>query len=231
MGEEPAGAGVTPEELTYYRAIEDRFGHLRGTPFLFRPTDFALMRRWWVERVPLAAVLAGLQEVFERRRESSAGPVSSLAYCRHAIARHAKRLISTGSAAVEPATFDPGEALARLASQVRAAAARWVEAAAVTANLETLALAIDGLPTDAEPAALEEALNRLEVGALESVAASLPTAAATAVEASVSAAMRTVKGETDTATRTRMERAVRLRALRDVLGVPRLELVADAPGH
>ncbi len=47
-------------EIAYYRAVEDHFAALRGTPFLFSPKDFALLRRWWREGVPLAAVLAGI---------------------------------------------------------------------------------------------------------------------------------------------------------------------------
>ena len=59
---------MEPDELTYYRAVEDHFAALRGTPFLFSPKDFALLRRWWQEAVPLAAVVAGISEAIERRR-------------------------------------------------------------------------------------------------------------------------------------------------------------------
>ncbi len=62
-------------EIAYYRAVEDHFAALRGTPFLFSPKDFALLRRWWREGVPLAAVLAGIAEAWERRREREEDPV------------------------------------------------------------------------------------------------------------------------------------------------------------
>lgn len=228
MGEEPTGAGVTPEELAYYRTIEDRFGQLRGTPFLFRPKDFSLLRTWWTNRVPLAAVLAGMQEVFDRRRESGGEPVSSLAYCRHAIARHAKRLAPIADAPVAPPA---GDALARLAAEVRVAAVRWTGMVGVVTGLESLAKTLETLPAEADPAALEDALGRLEAGALEGLVRVLPDEAAAGIAVTVAAAMQGVGEGTDAATRARMERAVRLRAVRECLGLPRMELSDHATDH
>ncbi len=74
VGAQPARSRMNPEELEYYRAVEDLFARLRGTPFLFSPKDFALLRRWWSEGVPLAAVAAGLGEVFARRAEADGNP-------------------------------------------------------------------------------------------------------------------------------------------------------------
>jgi len=68
VGAQPPRPGLTGEELAYYRAVEDLFARLRGTQFIFSPKDFALLRRWWGEQVPLAAVAAGIAEVFERRQ-------------------------------------------------------------------------------------------------------------------------------------------------------------------
>ena len=38
-------AAPDEEELAYYRAVEDHFAALRGTPFLFSPKDFVLLRK------------------------------------------------------------------------------------------------------------------------------------------------------------------------------------------
>ncbi|MCS7183472.1 MAG: hypothetical protein NZ869_10235, partial [Thermoanaerobaculum sp.] len=92
MGKEPSQSEVGAEELAYYRAVEDHFCRLRGTPFLFSPKDFAYLRRWWREGVPLSAILLALGEVFAKKRQRGEDPVSSLAYCRHAVARQARRL-------------------------------------------------------------------------------------------------------------------------------------------
>ena len=80
-------------EIAYYRQIEDYFASLRGVPHVLSPKDFELLRQWWRDEVPLAAVLSGIAETFERKRErGDADPVVSLTYCRHAVARHAKAL-------------------------------------------------------------------------------------------------------------------------------------------
>ena len=51
-------------ELAYYRSVEDLFATLRGTPHTLSPRDFQLLRGWWRDEVPLAAVVTGLTEVF-----------------------------------------------------------------------------------------------------------------------------------------------------------------------
>ncbi len=80
-------------ELEYYRAVEDLFATLRGVPHVISPKDFQLLREWWRDEVPLAAVRAGITEVFARRRErGELDPVVSLSYCRHAVRKHAQRL-------------------------------------------------------------------------------------------------------------------------------------------
>ena len=82
---------IEEEELRYYRSVEDFFAWVRGVPHTLSPRDFQLLRSWWRDQVPLAAVLAGITEVISRRREDGDGdPVVSLSYCRHAVRRHAR---------------------------------------------------------------------------------------------------------------------------------------------
>src|SRR3990170_6348037 len=156
------------DELAYYRAVEDHFAALRGTPFLFSPKDFALLRRWWGEGVPLAALLAGIGEVCERRREREADPVSSLAYCRHAVARQAKRLASARvGAAPSEGAFDVATAIRALAGAVAETTAAWQGVPQVAAVLRDLERAVATLPEDSQPAALDETLGDLEVSSRE----------------------------------------------------------------
>ena len=65
-----------------------------------------------------AAVVAGIGEVGERRRERQAEPVASLSYCRHAVARHAKRLpgAAAGTGGAPPARRVVGAVGAALAA-------------------------------------------------------------------------------------------------------------------
>lgn len=216
------------EELAFYRAVEDHFARLRGTAFLFTPKDFALLRQWWREGVPLAAVLTGIGEVMARRRERDGDPVSSLSYCRHAVTRHARRLASAGAGASAPAgSLDARAALVACAAAVRAAASSWQHVAAVASGLEDLARAVEGLPGGAEPAALAEALAGLERTSLEALAAVLPAELARRLEEG-SEEGRAREGLAPEV-RDRTRAAVRLKRLRELLQLPRLELVADAP--
>jgi hypothetical protein len=215
------------DELAYYRAVEDHFARLRGTAFLFTPKDFGLLRRWWGEAVPLAAVIAGIGEVAARRSERGEDPVSSLAYCRHAVARHAKRLAAAavgGDAGAGAA--DVPALLAAYVEAVRAAAGRWSDEAPVAAALTDLAAAVETLPTDAPAAALEVTAASLEATALEAAAAAFSTELKRQAEAETAAVLQGPAGAAEIAGNAR--RAIAIKVLRALLGVPRLELAGDA---
>lgn len=224
MGTQPPGPRVGQEpEFAFYQAVEDGFCRLRGTPFLFSPKDFHLLQQWWRDRVPLAAVLAGMAEVFARRQERQEGPVSSLSYCRHAVTRHARRLAASrvGSSPEHPAE-DPAPRLAELACLLRGAAERWHGVPELAGALLDLANAVASLPATAPLADLDATLARLEQGALAGMADLLPEERRRRLEEDLQLQLAGVRLEGEVGQRTRI--AVRLRSLRDVLGLPRLEL-------
>ncbi len=214
-------------EIAYYRAVEDHFAALRGTPFLFSPKDFALLRRWWREGVPLAAVLAGIAEAWERRREREEDPVSSLSYCRHAVARPGQRLwpARAGAAAAGPAP-DVAAVRGALVAAIRDAEARWSGQRAVCEVLGDLERAVASVPADGDPAAIEKALADLEFGALDALARGLPADARRSIEREVGESLNRLGLEKDVRERTR--RALLVKAVRRLVGVPRLELDAGA---
>ncbi len=215
------------DELAYYRAVEDQFAALRGTPFLFSPKDFALLRSWREAGVPLAAVLAGVGEAWERRRERDGEPISSLAYCRHAVLRHAKRLAAarTGEAEAVDA-LDVAASLRLLADDVAEAAAGWGHVPGVATVLRNLERAIATLPVGGESAALDETLAGLEFAALEALARALPGDASEAIRTGVDEEVAGLEMEEEVRERTR--RALLAKALRRVVGLPRLEIGAGA---
>jgi hypothetical protein len=227
VGKEPTGPGLTPDEAAYYRAVEDHFARLRGTVFVISPKDYALLRGWWRDGVPLAAVLAGVAEVFERRERGSADPVSSLTYCRHAVSRHARRLVGASGARLA-SPLDASGALTLLSAAIRRAAESCVDRPPLAAVLDDLRQAVESLPAEADPVALEETLARLELAALESAATRLPDGARAEIDARVASELANLTaGET---VRSRTERALRLRLVRELLGLPRLELGAGGRG-
>jgi hypothetical protein len=221
---------MDPDELAYYRAVEDHFAALRGTVFIFSPKDFALLRDWYNSSVPLLAVLAGIDEVSERRRLRDGDPVSSLAYCRHAVVRHAKRLAAAHAGGEQlGAEVDLASALGALENEVRAAGLRWRRNVAVARSLSTVAAALATLPRESDAGAVEEALARLEQGLYDAVLVALDSETRAGVEARVAELMAHASGsslESDVAARTR--RALVIKELRGLLDLPRFGLVGDA---
>lgn len=223
MGEESAWEDLNRAEAAYYRAVEDAFAQLRGTPFLLSPRDFSLLQRWWREGVPLAAVMAGVAEVFAKRRERNDDPVSSLTFCRHAVHRHGRRLMAVAVGSEESPAVDVAEALGRCVAGLQAVARRWHEQPRLHDGILALAAAVNSLPRDAPPAAVDQALAQLEVGAVERLAELLPGEHRQRAQERIAGALAGLAGEPGMLARTR--RAVSLREWRRELGLPRLELV------
>jgi hypothetical protein len=81
--------------FNYFTEIEEHFQRARGTSlFLLSPLDWALVESWKNAGVPLAAVLRGIDEAFEKWRAGKprARMVNSLAYCTQSVMTEAQRL-------------------------------------------------------------------------------------------------------------------------------------------
>ncbi len=126
-------------ERAYFRAIEETFIRLRGSPLLLSPEDWRLAEEWRRRGVPLDLVLRTLEQVFARRVErGAAGKIHSLRYC---------------AAAVE-AAWEEVEALTATGRRTE------VEAVDVAARLAALAASLpDELPERASLAARIAALD------------------------------------------------------------------------
>ena len=225
MGAQPPGPGVETVggETAFYQAVEDAFCRLRGTPFLFSPKDFHLLRSWWLAQVPLAAVLAGLGEVFARKGEEGREAVSSLNYCRHAVQRHARRLAAARVGAERcEGSPDPAGRLAELAELVDDVARRWHDWPPLARALGDVAAAVASVPASAPPAEVDATLAHLEQGVLAGLHGLLPDEIRQHVEEDVSRQLAGMDLEDEVGRRTRA--AVRLRGIREAVGLPRLEL-------
>lgn len=98
-----------PNELfEYFSAIEQRFTARRGSLLLLSTLDWALIETWREARVPLEAVLRGIDRSFDlyeaRARRAAAGKgrlckVNGLAWCAQAVMEAAEQIVeaSTGS--------------------------------------------------------------------------------------------------------------------------------------
>jgi len=212
------------DEIDFYRAIEDRFAALRGVPHTLSPKDFQLMRRWWSDQVPLAAVTAGLTEVFARRRErGEVDTVVSLTYCRHAVAAHARRLAEARVGRTDGAdghARSRADDLSALAAELRARARSTGHSDGVVAALERTALLVDAA-TELDDVSLDEHLFALEAIMLDACWNALDDNRRSEVEALADAAAAT---STTDEGRARARRAARDRELRRRLDLPRLEV-------
>jgi len=116
VSDEPPGSGA---DHAYFRAIEEQFVRLRGSPLLLSPEDWRIASRWRRSGIPLELVQRSLEEVFARRRERDPeARVQSLKYCAPAVESAWRRQRELASAAVGgmPQPFEPAERLARLAA-------------------------------------------------------------------------------------------------------------------
>jgi hypothetical protein len=212
-------------ELAYYRSIEDLFATLRGVPHVLSPRDFQLMRAWWRDDVPLQAVATGVTEVFARRRERGDDePVVSLGYCRHAVRSHARRLAEMRVGEQREARPETGagvaESLENLTSKLTEAADRTRSARpAVAAVLERFVPQVQNSAT-LPVRDLEEHLFALESALLGACLGALDEKTIIDIERRTRAEVAAATPEAEE----RAFRALRDRLLRDLLGLPRLEL-------
>ena len=73
--------------FNYFTEIEERYLQRRGGGLLLSTLDWALIETWKDAGIPLAAVLRGIDEAFDRydQRPTKAKKINSLAYCSQAV--------------------------------------------------------------------------------------------------------------------------------------------------
>lgn len=89
----------------YFLEIEAHFAFRRNTPFILSAKDWALMKKWHDEAIPLPVVIEAIDSVFEKNETSGRRKViSSLSYCRHAVKElwDARRDLYAGGSEVIP---------------------------------------------------------------------------------------------------------------------------------
>jgi hypothetical protein len=102
--------------VEYFQEIESHFARRRGTPFILNAKDWALMKEWESDGVPLPVVIEALDSVFDNR-EAAGKSVSSLSYCKHAVKEMWKerRALAVGGEEGAPEE-DPSARLEELAA-------------------------------------------------------------------------------------------------------------------
>ena len=201
----------------YFLEIEARFAERRNTPFILSAKDWALMKKWRDDGVPLPVVLEAIDQVFENNETSGRRKViSSLSYCRHSVKElwNDRKDLYAGGA--EPAPEEqPGPMLDALAERLQAAEAP-------PAVLEEFAAAVRALVSEKTVPRIEERLIAMESELMNRIMDADPVAAAEIREELARAIGDPAR--LDEKTRQRTEEANLRRIVRTRYGLPRLTL-------
>lgn len=151
----------------YFTEIEEHFQRRRGSILLLSTLDWALVDTWREAGVPLAAVLRGIDDAFDkyeaRQTRARMRKINGLAWCAQAVmeAVESMKEAAVGGAAVR--TEAPGLEQNRIAHHLRSAAARFTAAATAIPQLSEISARLEELsnqpPTNEE---LERHLSALE---------------------------------------------------------------------
>ncbi|MFL6245092.1 MAG: hypothetical protein ACJ74H_03635 [Thermoanaerobaculia bacterium] len=191
---------MSPE---YFTEIEAHFAHRRGTPFVLNAKDWALMKGWAEEGIPLAVVIEAIDAVFDKR-DAESKKVNGLSFCKFAVKelwKERKELAVGAEGAAPEENVEP--LLEALASRLASTPASF------------FADRVRGLARERSVPRVEEQLMELEQ---ELIDALLPQADDLRAEA------RALTSGADEKTRARTEEAHLRRLVREKFGIPRLTL-------
>ena len=141
----------------YFTEIEERFQQRRGSLLLLSTLDWALIETWRDAGVPLAAVLRGIDDAFDKyetkKTRGRARRVNGLGWCAQAVMEAAEQMrdAATGAAPQEPAAETGFEGV-RIAEHLR--------------ECRTAILNVPPLPAGAQTLAAETAARLAELAAV-----------------------------------------------------------------
>ena len=193
---------MSPE---YFTEIESHFAMRRGTPFVLNAKDWALMKSWSDEGIPLPVVIEAIDSVFDKNEaKENKKTINGLSYCKHAVKElwQERKELQIGAEGVSPEE--------NVEPLLEALAARLESTSAAS-----FADRVRALASEHSVPRVEEQLMELEQ---ELIDALLPLAEELRTEA------RALTSGADEKTRARTEEAHLRRLVREKFGVPRLTL-------
>ena len=217
----------TEADREYFSAAEAAFIRRRGTPFLLSPRDFEFLKEWRALGVPIEAIEQGIDDAFTRREERSAiGRVNSLSYCRDAVLlaweRRSEAVVGRGTGRVAEAP--PARAALEGFADRLAEIAK--ERPDVAAPLEAARRALARLASsEKDPASVEESLVRLDKRLASSLYGAFSEEDRARLDAGVEEQLSRARVRMDDETAEKTSRALRRRAVREAVGLPRLSLL------
>ncbi len=128
--------------FNYFTEVEERFQQRRGSLLLLSTLDWALIETWREAGVPLAAVLRGIDDAFDKheakKTKGRARRVNGLAWCAQAVMEAAEQMREAATGAATAQADTTGFASERLARHLEDCGERLAAAATVPAGAQTL---------------------------------------------------------------------------------------------
>jgi hypothetical protein len=198
----------------YFNEIEAHFSSKRGTPFVLNAKDWALMKKWHDDGVPLPIVIEAIDSVFDKAAERNK-IVNSIHYCKHAVKElwDERRELAVGDGSSTPEE-SPAAMLETLAGEL--AASQNDVARAYAARVPELA-------REKSVPKVEEALIALERDLIDAILAAMSDDERAAIHGEIARAVGDTSRLNEN-TRARTEEANLRRIVRERFELPRLTL-------
>lgn len=208
----------------YFLEVESHFARRRGTPFVFSAKDWALLKQWQSEDIPLAVVIEAIDACFDKSSKTGRRrTISSLTYCKHAVKDLwvERKDLLVGSEASLP-ELDPGSRLQVLAEELQLAGAG--QAAQLSEVLSRAASSILSIRPTSAPH-IEAALMQLEQELIVQVLSALDDESRKSIDEELDRALSGY-GDLGSDVLSATRDANLRRLLRARLSIPRLTLFA-----
>lgn len=135
--------------INYFTEIEEHFQRRRGSILLLSTLDWALIDTWREAGVPLAAVLRGIDDAFDkyeaRKIRTRISKVNGLAWCAQAVMEAVESMQEAAVGGVTISTEVPGLEQERIGRHLRKAAISFSAAAETIPALREIAARLDQL--------------------------------------------------------------------------------------
>jgi hypothetical protein len=225
--------------FNYFTEIEEHFQRRRGSILLLSTLDWALIETWREAGVPLAAVLRGIDDAFDkhdaRKAKNTARRVNGLAWCAQAVMAATEDMreaaIGTNTADANPDSgFEDSRVrahLLRCAAELRAAKLDATPVAAqvasdIATHLESLERELAAAPQKLET--LDRALTGFEEKMFAALLTALPEGRIAPVREQAARELAPYRSRMATTQIRQVEHQFLQKRLLEQLGLPRLSL-------
>jgi hypothetical protein len=222
--------------FNYFTEIEEHFQRRRGSLLLLSTIDWALIETWREAGIPLAAVLKGIDEAFDkhdaRKNKTRVRRVNGLAYCAQAVISAVEEM---QEAAVGAARSSPADEIAnqgfereRIATHLEASAQQLNASpqssslVEISERLQALAREARNTPPNIEQ--LEQSLTVLEEKLFAIILSTTPEAVLLGLRQQAAAELAPYRSRMPTMQIRQVEQQFLHKRLLEKLSLPRLSL-------